>query len=227
MIPFDREFAARSAQQFVDEVLVAALGATQVSIGENFRFGHKAQGDPRLLAADGRFQTRRCTRCWRSTARSSPPATSAASCWPASWPRPTVCSAAPFQLCGEVVHGDERAGASWASRRPTWCPTRRSPVPPRRLRCLATTDREGQAAVSIGVRPTFQTGRGELIEAYLLDFDGDLYGQRLCLEFLERLRGERRLDIYAKTTIVEQMHRDVARTRELVQERGARAVGLC
>ena len=58
VIPFDREFAARSAQQFVDDVLVATLGATHVSVGENFRFGHKAQGDAELLAADTRFQTR-------------------------------------------------------------------------------------------------------------------------------------------------------------------------
>jgi riboflavin kinase/FMN adenylyltransferase len=70
------------------------------------------------------------------------------------------------------------------------------------------------AAVSIGVRPTFQTGRGELIEAYLLDFDGDLYGSELCLDFLARLRGERRFD--SPEALVEQMHGDVARTRELV-----------
>jgi riboflavin kinase/FMN adenylyltransferase len=70
------------------------------------------------------------------------------------------------------------------------------------------------AAVSIGVRPTFQTGRGELIEAYVLDFDGDLYGGELQLEFLERLRGERRFD--SSEALVEQMHRDVERTREVV-----------
>jgi riboflavin kinase/FMN adenylyltransferase len=69
------------------------------------------------------------------------------------------------------------------------------------------------AAVSIGVRPTFQTGRGELIEAYLLDFEGDLYGQSLCLDFLVRLRGERRFD--TAEALVEQMHRDVEQTREL------------
>jgi riboflavin kinase/FMN adenylyltransferase len=64
------------------------------------------------------------------------------------------------------------------------------------------------------VRPTFKTGRGELIEAYLLDFEGDLYGRTLCLDFLVRLRGERRFD--TAEALVEQMHRDVERTRELV-----------
>ena len=57
MIPFDADFAARSAEEFIDDVLVGALGARQVAIGENFRFGHRAQGDPPLLAADGRFET--------------------------------------------------------------------------------------------------------------------------------------------------------------------------
>jgi riboflavin kinase/FMN adenylyltransferase len=76
------------------------------------------------------------------------------------------------------------------------------------------------AAVSIGVRTTFETGRGELIEAYLLDFDGDLYGAQLCLEFIQRLRGERRFE--AAEGLVAQMHRDVERTRELV---GAHAAG--
>src|ERR1019366_4475306 len=57
VIPFDAEFARRSASEFVDDVLVGALGARQVAIGENFRFGHKAQGDPGLLLADERFAT--------------------------------------------------------------------------------------------------------------------------------------------------------------------------
>ena len=63
------------------------------------------------------------------------------------------------------------------------------------------------AAVNVGVRPMFETGRGELIEAYLLDFDGDLYGQPLRIEFLKRLRGERRFE--SVDALVEQMRRDV------------------
>ena len=66
---------------------------------------------------------------------------------------------------------------------------------------------EWTAAVSIGVRPTFVTGRGLLVEAFILDFDGDLYGQELRLDFVERIRGERRFD--SVETLVEQMHRDV------------------
>jgi len=68
------------------------------------------------------------------------------------------------------------------------------------------------AAVNVGVRPTFTTGRGELIEAYLLDFDGDLYGTQLRLEFLKRLRGEKRFA--SVEALIEQMHRDVEQARE-------------
>jgi riboflavin kinase/FMN adenylyltransferase len=69
------------------------------------------------------------------------------------------------------------------------------------------------AAVSVGVRPTFGTGRAVLVEAYLLDRDEDLYGRMLTIEFIQRLRGERRFD--SVEALVEQMHDDVERTREL------------
>jgi riboflavin kinase/FMN adenylyltransferase len=69
------------------------------------------------------------------------------------------------------------------------------------------------AAVNVGVRPTFGTGRAVLVEAYLLDRKVDLYGQLLTIEFLARLRGERRFD--SVPALIEQMERDVERTREL------------
>ena len=77
VIPFDGDFAARSAEDFVEHVLVERVQATSVAVGENFRFGHKAQGDAALLAADAASRRASC-RCWRLTARSSPPRTSAA-----------------------------------------------------------------------------------------------------------------------------------------------------
>ena len=63
------------------------------------------------------------------------------------------------------------------------------------------------------MRPTFVTGRGVLVEAYLLDFDGDLYGRELRLDFLERLRGEQRFD--SVEALIEQMDRDVEATRRI------------
>jgi riboflavin kinase / FMN adenylyltransferase len=69
------------------------------------------------------------------------------------------------------------------------------------------------AAVNVGIRPTFKTGRGLLVEAFLLDFEGDIYGRDLRLDFLERLRGERRFD--SVDALVEQMAADVQETRRV------------
>jgi riboflavin kinase/FMN adenylyltransferase len=68
-------------------------------------------------------------------------------------------------------------------------------------------------AVNVGVRPTFETGRGLVVEAHLLDFDGDLYGETLRIAFLERLRGEKRFD--SVDELVAQMNRDVEDARRI------------
>jgi riboflavin kinase / FMN adenylyltransferase len=211
VIPFDADFARRSADEFIDDVLVGALGATRVAIGENFRFGHKAQGDPRLLGDDGRFQT-----------AVHPLLEVDGEIVSSSHIRGLVLAGdlaeanrllgAPFQLRGEVTHGDQRG-------RELGFPTANL-VPEETLACpghgvYACVCEGRPAAVSIGVRPTFKTGRGELIEAYLLDFDGDLYGSRLRLDFIARLRGERRFE--SPEALIEQMHHDVQRTREIIE----------
>jgi riboflavin kinase/FMN adenylyltransferase len=210
VIPFDQAFAQRSAAEFIDGVLIDALHAKQVSVGENFRFGHRAQGDARLLAADERFR-----------AVVHPLLEIDGEIVSSSHIRGLVQAGevaeagrllgAPFQLCGEVVRGDERG-------RTLGFPTANL-VPDEALACPGHGVYAGlaggyPAAISIGVRPTFQTGRGELIEAYLLDFEGDLYGSWLCIEFLARLRGERRFE--SPEALVAQMHRDAERTREVV-----------
>ena len=80
--------------------------------------------------------------------------------------------------------------------------------------CRAQVGGENRlAAVNVGVRPTFHTGRGLLVEAYLLDYEGDLYGRELRLDFLQRLRGERRFETV--DALVEQMHRDVDDARRI------------
>ena len=211
VIPFDRDFAGRSADEFVEDVLLGALGAGEVAIGENFRFGHKAKGGPELLLADSRFST-----------VVHPLLEVDGEVVSSSHIRGLVLAGelstanrllgAPFQLTGEVQHGDERG-------RELGFPTANL-IPEETLACpghgVYACRADGRpAAVSIGVRPTFDTGRGELIEAYILDFEGDLYGSELRLEFLERLRGERRFD--TPEGLIEQMHRDVEQTRAIVE----------
>jgi len=214
VIPFDAAFASRSASAFVDEVLVDALGASVVSVGENFRFGARAQGDTQLLLKDERFAT-----------VVHPLLEIDGEVVSSSHIRGLLLAGEigdanrllgePFQLRGEVLHGDAR-GRDLGYPTANLLPEEAMLCPGHGVyACMAATGELAPrpAAVSIGVRPTFQTGRGELIEAYVLDFDGDLYGSELTLDFLERLRGERRF--HDATSLVEQMHRDVARTREI------------
>jgi riboflavin kinase/FMN adenylyltransferase len=209
VIRFDAAFAALTAAQFVDEVLVAKLAARQVSVGENFRFGAGAQGDAALLAADGRFETRIVAlREVDGEIVSSSHIRSLIGAGEVG--RAAVLLGEPHELRGVVVGGDRRG-------RELGFPTANI-VPPEDVAypchgvyaCLA----DGlAAAVNIGVRPTFGGGRAELIEAYLIDFDGDLYGTELRLQFLERLRGEKRFATVEE--LIAEMTIDVERTRAI------------
>jgi riboflavin kinase/FMN adenylyltransferase len=219
VIPFDTEFAKLSAEQFIDQVLVDALGAAQVSVGENFRFGHRAQGDAALLSADGRFHTvvhplleLDGEIVSSSHIRGLLQAGEVAEA--------NRLLGSTFRLAGEVAHGDER-GRELGFPTANLVPDEELACPGHGVyACLSYEDgaQPRPAAVSIGVRPTFDTGRVELIEAYVLDFDGDLYGKNLTLEFLERLRGERRFD--SAEALVDQMRLDVERTREIAAAAG-------
>jgi riboflavin kinase/FMN adenylyltransferase len=213
VIPFDADFARRSADEFIEDVLVGTLGATRVAIGENFRFGHKAQGDTRLLAADGRFTTdvRPLLEVGGEIVSSSHIRGLVLA---GDIAQANALLGAPFQLSGEVAHGDKR-GRELGFPTANLVPDEALALPGHGVyACLA----DGRpAAVSVGVRPTFQTGRGELIEAYILDFDDDIYGSELRVDFLERLRGERRFA--SPEALIEQMHRDVEQTRQVAQAR--------
>jgi riboflavin kinase/FMN adenylyltransferase len=207
VIPFDRDFASIDAEEFVEDVLIRTLRAAHVSVGENFRFGKQARGDAGLLASRSEFETRvvPLVEVEGETVSSSHIRGLVAA--------GDVAGAAkflggPFLLEGEVVPGDGRG-------RELGMPTANI-VPDDRLACpghgvYACWAHGRPAAVNVGVRPMFDTGRGLLVEAHLVDFEGELYGQTLRIAFVERLRGERRFE--SVEALVEQMRRDVERVR--------------
>lgn len=214
VVPFDGEFAARIADAFVDDVLVGALGATHVSVGENFRFGHRATGDAALLVADDRFDTRVVALLEVDGEIVS-----------SSHIRGLVLGGAveyadrllgaPFVVSGEVVHGDKR-GRTLGYPTANLVPPEGYVVPGHGVyACRAVRPDGGMyaAATNVGVRPMFVTGRGELIEAFLLDFDEDLYGTQLQVQFLRRLRGEKRFASVQE--LVDQMALDVDAARQI------------
>jgi len=209
--------ARRWPQAFVDEVLVDRLGARNVAVGENFRFGHKAAGDAELLRAQTAFRTRvaRLVELDGEIVSSTQIRALVAAGDVESANR---FLGAPFQLRGPVTQGDQR-GRALGYPTANLVPDPALVIPGHGVYACraAVPDGDGRrwwpAATSIGVRPTFVTGRGVLIEAHLLGFEGDLYGRELRLVFLERLRGEKRFD--SADALVEQMRADVESARRI------------
>jgi riboflavin kinase/FMN adenylyltransferase len=215
VVPFDREFASRSAESFIDDVLVSTLRAVHVSVGENFRFGHKAKGDTQRLLTDDRFET-----------RIVPLLEVDGEVVSSSHIRGLVLGGAveyadkllgaPFTFSGEVTEGDKR-GRTLGFPTANLLPRDGYVVPGHGVYACRATTADGVvhvAATNVGVRPMFVTGRGELIEAFLVDFQGDIYGTELRVEFLKRLRGEKRFE--SVDALIEQMGRDVEEARAIV-----------
>jgi riboflavin kinase/FMN adenylyltransferase len=209
VIPFDEEFSKRAAEDFADRVLISQLGAQAVSVGENFRFGHAARGDAEFLRSRPEFET-----------RVVPLIEVAGETVSSSHIRGLVAAGevdlaaeflgGPFLLEGEVVHGDKR-GRDLGYPTANVVPVDELVSPGHGV--YAAWANGHPAAVNVGVRPTFESGRGLLVEAFLIDFDGDLYGQTLRIAFVQRLRGERRFESVEQ--LVEQMGRDVEEARRI------------
>jgi riboflavin kinase / FMN adenylyltransferase len=217
VIPFDGAFASQSPQAFIDDVLVRRLGATRVSVGENFRFGHRAQGDVALLRGQDAFETRVVELVQGDgVAISSSHIRELIEA--GEMERAAACLGSPFQIRGKVAHGDKR-GRTLGFPTANLVPDPALVYPGHGVyACRAAVELEGEwrwwpAATNVGVRPTFVTGRGLLVEAFLVGFDGDLYGRELRLAFLSRLRGELRFD--SVDELIEQMARDVEETRRI------------
>ncbi len=225
VIPFTPEFSRLSAEQFVHDVLVEHLHAALVVVGENFRFGHRAAGDEALLVRLGRT--------FGFGVESGPLVKDDETVFSSTYIRACVdagdvgAAAAALgrahRVEGVVVRGDQRGRelgfptANLLCSRYAAVPAdgvyaawlvRRSPRP-----SAAEPVQRLMAAVSIGTNPTF-SGRERRVEAYALDFDGDLYGERLCLDFVAHLRETRRYD--SLEPLVAQIEQDVADTRAVL-----------
>ena len=209
VIRFDEEFSHHTAEQFISEALIERLGATKVSVGENFRFGAEAKGDPAMLARRGEFETRvlPMVEIDGDTVSSTRIREQIGA---GDMVGARRCLGAPFMLEGPVVAGDRR-GRDLGFPTANQVPDESLVTPGRGV--YAAFANGYPAAVNVGVRPTFGSGGALLVETYLIDFEGDLYGENLRVAFVERLRGEENFaDV---EDLVAQMGRDVERAREL------------
>jgi riboflavin kinase / FMN adenylyltransferase len=213
VIPFDRGFSEQSAEEFVQDVLIGRLGAERVSVGENFRFGKAAKGTADFLRSHDEFETRVIPLVEvRGETVSSTQIRGLVAAGEVK--EAAEFLGGPFLFEGEVVEGDRR-GRTLGMPTANLVPDDAFVHPGHGVYAALAGDRP--AAVNVGVRPTFETGRGLLIEAHLIGFEGELYGETLRIAFIERMRGEKRFE--SVDALVEQMNRDVEQAAATVSRR--------
>ncbi|MFL6130915.1 MAG: bifunctional riboflavin kinase/FAD synthetase [Mycobacteriales bacterium] len=217
VMPFTTEFSRLEAAEFVHLVLVEHLYAGAVVVGENFRFGHKAAGDLRTLRTLGRtfgFSTEEVTllrdddvTLSSTFVRSSIDA--------GEVDRAAQALGRPHRIDGIVVRGAGRGkqlGYPTANVRSD----RHVAVPADGIYAgwAVLRGKRLPAAISVGTNPTFE-GKDRTVEAFILDFDEDIYGVELGVEFVERIRGMEKFD--RVEDLVDQMGRDVEKARRILR----------
>lgn len=223
VLPFDKELSGLSPEGFVRRVLVDALGAAAVVVGEDFRFGHRATGDVAALAelgAEFGFTA-------NGVGLVSEGATITSTHVRGLLGEGDVATAAellgrPHRVSGEIVHGAARG------RELLGFPTANMDLPPdtavpgdgvyagwlSRLEPVVGQEERWPAAISVGTNPTFD-GAERTVEAYALDRDDlELYGSGMAVEFTVRIRGQERFDSVDELIVA--MRRDVDRCREVL-----------
>jgi riboflavin kinase / FMN adenylyltransferase len=218
VLEFTRELSQVPAEAFATEVLFDALAARAVVVGENFRFGHKAAGDPALLADLGR---RRGTEVVAVPLHAHGDQVVSSTRVRAELAAGDVAAAAaslgrPYAVEGRVVVGDRRGGPLLGIPTANLAVPAGIALPDDGVYAGHLTDQADSlarpAAISVGTNPQFGTDRR--VEAHVLDFDGDLYGHQVSVEFVHHLRGQA---VFADTDeLVAQMHADIDQARRLL-----------
>jgi len=216
VLPFDREMSSWTAEEFVQRLLVDRLHVRRVVVGENFRFGNRALGDVALLRRLGDaddFDVDAVDLVGDGDAVSSTLIRGLVA--DGSVSAAAAALGRPYGVSGDVVRGDARG-------RELGFPTANIALPPGiavpadgvYAGWLVRADgSRWPAAISVGTNPTFD-GVDRRVEAYALDVEFDLYGERITIEFAERLRGMERFA--GVEALVAQMRQDVEAVRAAV-----------
>ena len=221
VIHFDEDRAREPAEDFVATVLVDCLRARTVIVGSDFHFGHQRRGNVAMLqqmGADHGFTTTGLSLVPGRTGEQPVSSTAIRKALLAGDVREAAAMLGrPHEVRGMVVEGDRRG-------RDLGFPTANVSVP--HAICLPADgiyagwyERPGgavhPAAISLGRRPTFyETAQASLLEAFLLDFSGDLYGEPARVRFVEWIRGEEKFD--SVEALIEQMNLDVEQVRSIL-----------
>ncbi|WP_412062919.1 bifunctional riboflavin kinase/FAD synthetase [Rubrivirga sp. IMCC45206] len=216
VLPFSRDLSLLAPDAYVRDVLVGQVGMREIVIGYDHRFGRKAAGDRALLEAlgpdlgfsvdvipeqiDGDL-TVSSTAVRRLLGEGDAA-------------RAAQLLGRPYRLTGTVVKGDQR-GRTIGYPTANVVPSHPAKLVPREgvyaVRARLADGTEAGGMMNVGRRPTFETDGARTVEVHLFDFAGDLYGQRLAVDVLARLRDERRFD--GVDALVRQLGADEAAAR--------------
>ena len=221
VVPFDAARAQESAEDFVKDVLVDELAARLVVVGEDFHFGHGRRGNVELLrrlGAEYGFEVVGVGLTGDGGSRCRPPGSGP--CWlEGDVEAAATLLGRPHEVRGPVVRGDGRGGPELGFPTANLAVPDDIALPADAVYAGHFRRADGtvhQAAISVGRRPTFyEPGTAPvLVEAYLLHFEGDLYGEAARVSFAHRLRDEQRFESIEE--LVAQMRADVAATEQVL-----------
>ncbi|WP_051943394.1 MULTISPECIES: bifunctional riboflavin kinase/FAD synthetase [Luteibacter] len=213
---FDEALTQMSAEDFVRRVIVGRLAAREVWVGEDFRFGHRRGGDFALLRSMGDelgFTARAVSPVMVEGERvsSSKVRTLLAE---SRFADAATLLGRPFIIEGHVEHGKQLGRTLGYPTANVHLPDRVSPV--RGIFAVRIGVGEGPCSwpgvASLGVRPTVNEVAEPLLEAHLFDFSGDLYGMRIAVEFVRKLRDEEKFD--GLDALIAQMRQDEIAARQ-------------
>ncbi len=209
---FDGRMAGLAPETFVDDVLVRRLGVRWLLVGEDFRFGKGRAGDLRSLrAAAATFSVEAMRNVMAEGERASSSAVRRA-LESGNLVHAEALLGRPFTIGGRIAHG-AKLGRNLGFPTANLRLRRRMPLSgvfAVRVHGLGATPRAGVA--SVGVRPTVAASGEPLLEVFILDFDEAIYGRRVVVEFLHKLREEERYTDLEALTL--QIRTDVAQARD-------------
>ena len=222
VIPFDQAESERSAEDFVREVLIGKLATELLIVGHDVHFGNNREGNFSFLervAKELDFEIRKVDPVMLSMGDSEAISSTAIrrALRGGEVESATQMLGRPYSISGEVVYGDQRGRTiGFPTANLVLSSDRAWPADGVYAGIFTRTDAsEHMCAINVGRRPTFyEHANTSLLEAHLLDFDDDLYGEICGVSFLYFLRSEKRFD--GIDPLVEQLKDDVATTRSLL-----------
>jgi riboflavin kinase/FMN adenylyltransferase len=209
---FDARLAAMTPEAFIEDVLVRRLSARWVLVGDDFRFGKARAGNLAVLRAHARdFSVEGMRTVAVDTQRASSSAVREALA-AGNLVQAAALLGRPYAISGRVAHGDKlgRNLGFPTANIPLRHPPALSGIFAVKVHGLGAAPRAGVA--SIGVRPTVKQDAKPLLEVFLFDFDETIYGRRVTVEFLHKLRDEEKYETLDALT--QQIRTDVAHARD-------------